>query len=86
MDYRSGEKDSARQVRIRDLINSMEVKAKEGERQDIQLKVLKNRNGAKGSICYGFYAMFNYFSEAPAIAPPPLKTKKQDPFWDMRHE
>lgn len=70
MDYRSGEKDGDRQARIRDLFNSMEAKAREGERQDIQLKVLKNRNGVKGSICYGFYAMFNCFREMKDTSAP----------------
>lgn len=68
MDYRSGEKDSDRQTRIRDLYKDMEAKAKQGERQDIQLKVLKNRNGVKGSACYSFYAMFNCFKEAQAVS------------------
>lgn len=66
MDYRSAEKDGDRQTRIRELFKEMEAKAKAGERQDIQLKVLKNRNGTKGSISFAFYAMFNCFREMDA--------------------
>jgi len=68
------------------IIKRAEEAGREGNAQSIQVKVLKQRNGTKGSTNLSFYPMFNYFSEAPAIAPPPLKTKKQDPFWDMRHE
>lgn len=63
MDYRTNEKDNDRQTRIRELVKDNETKAKQGESQDIQLKVLKNRNGTKGSISFAFYAMFNCFRE-----------------------
>jgi len=67
MDYQEGEADKAREKRIRELIKSNEAAAKEGKGQEIDLKVLKNRNGAKGmSEPLTFYPMFNCFVEHPA--------------------
>ena len=63
MDYRDGEKDGERQKRIRKLIKDQERKGREGQAQDIQVKVLKNRNGSKGDTVLGFFPMFNYFTE-----------------------
>ena len=48
MDYQDGEADGARQKRIRGLIKDMEQKAKLGEAQTLQAKILKYRNGSKG--------------------------------------
>ncbi|WP_049946293.1 bifunctional DNA primase/helicase, partial [Butyrivibrio sp. WCD2001] len=63
MDYQEGETDNARQKRIRELIKNMEEKARTGEAQTLQAKVLKNRNGSKGQAEFSFYAMFNCFEE-----------------------
>ena len=63
MDYQEGEADGARQKRIRKLIKEMEAKAKQGEAQTLQAKVLKSRNGSKGQALFSFYAMFNCFKE-----------------------
>lgn len=63
MDYQEGETDNARQKRIRELIKGMEDKARTGEAQKLQAKVLKNRNGSKGQTEFSFYAMFNCFKE-----------------------
>ena len=64
MDYDDGETEKARFKRIRSLIKDYEQLAAKGKGIDIQLKVLKNRNGKKGtSINFIFYPMFNYFSE-----------------------
>ena len=65
MDYDDGETEKARFKRIRSLIKNYEQLAAKGKGIDIQLKVLKNRNGKKGtSINFVFYPMFNYFSES----------------------
>lgn len=42
-----------------------EVEAKSKSPREIELKILKNRNGAipKQAIQYNFYPMFNYFEE-----------------------
>lgn len=39
----------------------MDKRAKNGEPQIIQLKILKNRNGARGSVSFEFFPRFNYF-------------------------
>ena len=65
MDYDDGETEKTRFKRIRSLIKDYEQLATKGKGIDIQLKVLKNRNGKKGtSINFSFYPMFNYFSES----------------------
>ena len=66
MDYSEGETDGARQKRIRQLVKANEDKARKGEGVQIHLKVLKNRNGSKGSSDpLNFYPMFNSFQEYP---------------------
>ncbi len=40
-------------------------KAKEGGYQEIQIKLLKNRNGSKGETALDYYPKFNYFKEQP---------------------
>lgn len=64
MDYKEGEADGTRQKRIRSLIRSNEAKAKQGEAQKLQAKILKQRNGSKGEVVFSFYAMFNCFRES----------------------
>lgn len=61
MDYKAGETDGNRLKRIRQLMKDMEAKAREGDSQRIQVKILKNRNGSKGEIKLDFFAMFNCF-------------------------
>jgi replicative DNA helicase len=66
MDYQEGEADKAREKRIRELIKTNAKAAREGQGQEIDLKVLKNRNGAKDtSDPLTFYPMFNIFIEHP---------------------
>ena len=67
-----------------EIFKKAEEAAREGEAQGIQIKVLKNRNGSKGSTSLSFYPMFNYFSEAPTTPPPVLKNGKKDIFEGMR--
>lgn len=62
MDYRKGEKEADRLARVRTLKETQEAFGKKGEAQTIQLKVLKNRNGTKGSCTFNFYPKFNYFT------------------------
>ena len=64
MDYDDGENDKARLKRVRTKIKNYEEHASKGGGIDIQLKILKNRNGKRGtSINFVFYPMFNYFTE-----------------------
>lgn len=63
MDYREGEKENERNKRIRELIARQEDQGRKGEAQNIQLKILKNRNGSKGQLLFNFISMFNYYQE-----------------------
>lgn len=63
MDYRKSETKQDRQCRLDDLFEDNEGKAKEGTPQEIELKILKNRNGGKGKCIIDFYPMFNYFED-----------------------
>jgi replicative DNA helicase len=63
MDYQEGEADGARQKRIRELVKTAEQQGRSGQAQNIQVKILKNRNGSKGDAILDFYPMFNYFTE-----------------------
>lgn len=64
MDYRDGEKDGARQSRIRALIKEQDAAGSADNPRKMQLKVLKNRNGLKGETYYSFYSSFNTLEEA----------------------
>lgn len=68
MDYTSGETDQARQKRIRDLIKENEDKGRNGQPQQVQIKILKHRNGSKGEAILDFIPMFNYFTESQATS------------------
>ena len=63
MDYQEGEAEKAREKRVRELLADNIRKGKEGQALQIQVKVLKNRNGSKGDCLIDFYPMFNYFVE-----------------------
>lgn len=63
MDYQKGEGDKNRKTRIRELIDNNNYKAKNKQAVDVQIKILKNRNGGKGDTVINFYPMFNYFEE-----------------------
>lgn len=60
-DYQEKEKEGDRLLRLHLLSEEMSKAASKGEPQHIQLKILKNRNGRRGSVLFNFYPMFNYF-------------------------
>jgi len=60
-DYQEGETDGARIKRLRSINKAMEQAARDCCSQDIQVKILKNRNGIKGSLLFDFFPSFNYF-------------------------
>ena len=62
-DGEKGEKDAQRMMRIRAIREANEIIASKLGGQDIQLKVLKNRNGKRGSCRFNFWPAFNYFRE-----------------------
>ena len=63
MDFISGEAEKSRNKRIRDIIDGYEARAREGQDEQIQVKILKNRNGRKGNCVLDFYPKFNYFED-----------------------
>jgi len=70
MDYRDGEQEKAREKRVRDLFKDMEQAARECKApQSIQVKILKNRNGVRGSLSFDFWPAFNYFTDGQSFEP-----------------
>ena len=64
MDYEQGDTEKTRDVRIRKLMEDNDKAGRAGQFINIQIKVLKNRNGSRGSSApLMFYPMFNYFEE-----------------------
>lgn len=65
MDFEPGEADQSKQrlKRISKLRKDMEKAGRENSGQDIQVKILKNRNGSKGAFRLTYYPMFNCFTE-----------------------
>lgn len=62
MDYQDGEADKAREKRIRDLLKEQAEIGRNGGAQNIQVKILKHRNGARGEAPLLFRPMFNLFT------------------------
>ena len=60
-DYREGEADGARNKRLRELSKKMEQAARDLSSQDMQIKILKNRNGVKSNLLFDFFPAFNCF-------------------------
>ena len=64
MDYQEGETDKARDKRIREMLKANDAKARDGKGVQIDVKILKNRNGGRGmSDPMTFYPMFNTYVE-----------------------
>lgn len=65
MDYQESEADKARDKRIRELRKRNDEKAAKGEGIEIELKILKNRNGNKGTCDpFLFTPRFNTYTES----------------------
>lgn len=58
--------EKKRIIKIKQVITENEIKADRGEPQNIQVKLLKNRNGVKGSATLYYLPKYNYFYEAGA--------------------
>ena len=69
MDYEDGEKDNSpnRTKRIRGLKKTNEMLAKDGGSYPIEVKILKNRNGNRGTVGLWFCPMFNCYSETQPL-------------------
>ena len=50
-------------TRVRELLDKMDRDGANGLPLPIELKILKNRNGSKGSLFYDFLPAYNYYSE-----------------------
>lgn len=61
--YQALETDSERALRVSQLIDFQSKLGREGKAQEVQVKILKNRNGSKGDSKINFIPMFNYFYE-----------------------
>ena len=61
MGFVKGEKEAARQERVRELLESNKKDAAEGKPVKIHLRVLKNRSGRKDDTGFNYYPMFNLY-------------------------
>lgn len=50
-------------TRVRELLDKMDKDGSAGAPLPIELKILKNRNGTKGSLYYDFLPAYNYYGE-----------------------
>ena len=55
-------------TRVRELLNKMDEDGAKGLPLPIELKILKNRNGSKGSLYYDFVPAYNYYEEGTTRA------------------
>ena len=79
MDYQEGEADKAREKRIRELIKTQQNKGNQGGAEDIELKILKFRNGRKGtSLRLNYYPFFNFYQEKSDFIP--VEDDSENPF------
>lgn len=69
MDYQDGETETNRRKRVRELYNKAQQDAKDGLPIQIELKILKNRNGTKGRVGLSYIPMFNYFEDSYTADP-----------------
>ena len=51
-------------VRVNKLFEEMQEIAAKGGKQDIELKIMKNRNGSRGTLPFHFTPKYNYFEES----------------------
>lgn len=80
MDYQEGETEKQREKRIRELMSENITRAKNGTAQKIEIKILKNRNGSKGSADILYYPMFSFFkdiSDEPKDEWRPMRTNAE---------
>lgn len=63
MDYEEGEDVKDRAKRIRGLLADVDARGRRGEPVEVEVKVLKQRNGIRGSACFRFHARRNFFEE-----------------------
>jgi replicative DNA helicase len=69
MEYKPGEGDAGRKSRIRASRAADIRRSRAGEPLDINLKILKNRNGAKDAINFVYHPWFNCYREKLGMPP-----------------
>jgi len=62
-DYLKNEKETDHKRRIRERLDEIFEATKQGQPADIECKILKNRNGVKGTVKFEFHSRFNLFIE-----------------------
>ena len=60
-DYVKGEKQNDRTMRLNETLEQINETVKHGGAIEIQLKILKHRNGRRGSLKFEYFPLFNYF-------------------------
>ena len=69
MDYKKGDNATNRPARIRELTSHNEALARKGQPVPIEVKILKSRNGSKGTALLQFVPMFNCFLDDETVTP-----------------
>lgn len=77
MEYVDGEKEKERDIRVRQLFRDNENASADGKPIQIELKILKNRNGKKGGVVFSFMPMFNAFEETLSTTEAHQRTVKR---------
>lgn len=70
--------EKKRIIKIKQIIAQNEIKARKGEEQKIQVKILKNRNGVKDSNYIYYLPKYNYFYE---VIPKKSKQEETEEKW-----
>lgn len=63
MEYKKGEKESERTLRLRVDREKREEDLRKGSPVTVEVKVLKNRNGLRGTSTLSFYPRYNFYQE-----------------------
>lgn len=79
MDYQKGESEAKRRSRVNEVLNTARENGKSGRPQGIQVKILKNRNGAKGDFTLDYIPMFNYYRDRANVAQGSRSEPEQPP-------
>lgn len=85
-DYEEGDSKPERKKRLAEITRKNDRKAKSGGAVEIEVKVLKNRNGSKGVVNTAFTPCFNHFAETQPKPEPEeddnwVDSTKEDDEW-----
>ena len=65
-DYLNNEKEADHKRRIRERLKEIFDATAQGQPADIECRILKNRNGRRGTVKFQFHSRFNLFTEREA--------------------